>query len=609
MSDSIFDKVKARVSVSQVLNYHSIVAAKSPIKCPLPGHDDKRPSFNYDREKWKCFGCNKSGDAVELHRLLANMAKPIDAAIDLAKWMGIDTGTQSETKGKSEIAAVYEYRHPDGRPNFEVCRLEPKSFRQRHTDETGKVVWTAKGRPPTIYRAEVLASTPGTVYVVEGEKDVHALEMIGLPATCNAGGAGKWKREHSEGLRGRDVVIIPDNDAPGLAHGKAVAASLQGIAASVKLLPPLPVGKDVSDFIGERRGAGTKAKTIHDEIMAMAADVAPLTAKATATEEKPQKASYTFMSGETITATELPECRWFVDGILPEGFALLVGRSKAGKSYLALQLMHGIATGEPVLGGVETTQAGVAYISLEDSIRQVKHRYEHKLKTPIPPDMLLAFDLPSADRTAAINAIDDLLAERPDIKLVCIDTVGMIRPPARRGTGGTLYDEDVAFYSRFRDIAHKHHALILGLHHTNKLRQVGDVFDTISGSMGTQGAADTIMVLEEPPGQDGFDRILHIRGKDVDRQSIALRAVANYHWEASGDAMELRQTAERQTILEFLRHEKEPRSTGEIAKALGKRVQAVSNLLARMKKDRIVLTPEYGKWTNNPYAVTSSTKG
>lgn len=309
---------------------------------------------------------------------------------------------------------------------------------------------------------------------------------------------------------------------------------------------------------------------------------------------------FVFIDGESLEGKAMPKCKWFVEGILPEGFALLVGRSKAGKSYFALQVLAGIARGEPVLGGMATTQTGVAYISLEDSERQVKDRFTEKLKIHIPGNLLLAFDLPSADRPAAIRAIDELLTSHPGIRVVAIDTLGHIRPPSKR-QGGTLYDDDTAFYSLFREIGHRHHALILGLHHTNKLRQFGDVFDTISGSMGCMGAADTAMVLEEPPGQDGFDRILHVRGKDVDRQSIALRAVHDYHWKVAGDAIVLQQTSERQAILEVLRLSAAPLSTSEISKAIGKRDPSTSKLLRRMAKDRLVTCPEYGKWGVNPY--------
>ena len=53
------------------------------------------------------------------------------------------------------------------------------------------------------------------IYICEGEKDVEALERAGCAATCNAGGAGKWRPEYSEALAGANVIIVADRDEPG----------------------------------------------------------------------------------------------------------------------------------------------------------------------------------------------------------------------------------------------------------------------------------------------------------------------------------------------------------------------------------------------------------
>jgi hypothetical protein len=52
-----------------------------------------------------------------------------------------------------------------------------------------------------------------TVFIVEGEKCVDLLWSLNMPATCNAGGAGKWSPALTPYFAGADVVIIPDYDS------------------------------------------------------------------------------------------------------------------------------------------------------------------------------------------------------------------------------------------------------------------------------------------------------------------------------------------------------------------------------------------------------------
>jgi len=99
-------------------------------------------------------------------------------------------------------------------------------------------------RLPQLLQAE-------TVFVVEGEKDVAILERLGLVATCNPGGAGKWQPSYNVNFTGKKVAVLPDNDDPGRTHAREVARNLYDAALSVKLieLPDLPKKGDVSDWI------------------------------------------------------------------------------------------------------------------------------------------------------------------------------------------------------------------------------------------------------------------------------------------------------------------------------------------------------------------------
>ena len=119
--------------------------------------------------------------------------------------------------------------------------------------------------------AAVAAGAP--IYIVEGEKDADQLTLYGLTATTNVGGAGKWKRVYSAALAGAHVVILPDNDAPGATHGDTVAASLHGVAASLKVvtLPGLLPKGDVSDWLA----AGHTIDELHALVAATAAYTPP----------------------------------------------------------------------------------------------------------------------------------------------------------------------------------------------------------------------------------------------------------------------------------------------------------------------------------------------
>ena len=54
------------------------------------------------------------------------------------------------------------------------------------------------------------------VCIVKGEKDADNLCSLGIPATCNPGGAGKWRTEFNTLFAGKIEVVLPDNDEPGL---------------------------------------------------------------------------------------------------------------------------------------------------------------------------------------------------------------------------------------------------------------------------------------------------------------------------------------------------------------------------------------------------------
>ena len=196
----------------------------------------------YDNEN------NVGGGPLEMLRVKGGM--PNGAAID---WLKSELGIKIEPKNKAplKIVATYDYRDETGNLLFQVCRLDPKDFRQRCPDGNGRWTWSVKGIRQVLYRLpELLAAPPDQLVLIpEGEKDVETLREGGFVATCNAGGAERCP-EYAQFFQGRDIAILPDNDGAGRSHAKHIARLLLPVARSVRIveLPGLAPKGDVTDW-------------------------------------------------------------------------------------------------------------------------------------------------------------------------------------------------------------------------------------------------------------------------------------------------------------------------------------------------------------------------
>ncbi len=165
--------------------------------------------------------------------------------------------------GKHE--AYYVYEDEQGQKLFRVERRRlsdgSKTFRQHAFD--GSRYLTKMDLPGGPKARRVLYRLPAVreacdagrvVFVVEGEKDVHTLEALGLTATTHPGGAGKgkWQDDFAESLKGAAcVAILPDNDEAGADHALTVARSCAaaGLPVRIVTLPGLPDKGDASDWV------------------------------------------------------------------------------------------------------------------------------------------------------------------------------------------------------------------------------------------------------------------------------------------------------------------------------------------------------------------------
>lgn len=222
--------------------------------CPF--HDDHNPSLKVRPEKgaFQCFSCGQKGDIFDFVKAYDKVTLP-EAIKKVAEFLGVeDKPDHSKSNGYVKVIATYDYVDETGDLLFQVQRKNstPKTFIQRRPDPESPGAFVYKlpdGMRRVLYRLPAVISAVqarSTIYIVEGEKDVHTMESRGFVATCNAGGAGKWDSSYSATLADTDVVIWQDKDIAGKAHTSKILMSLPEFTTSIKIIESL-YGKDATD--------------------------------------------------------------------------------------------------------------------------------------------------------------------------------------------------------------------------------------------------------------------------------------------------------------------------------------------------------------------------
>ena len=205
---------------------------------------------------------------------------------------------------------------------------------------------------------------------------------------------------------------------------------------------------------------------------------------------------------EAVNAVDLANTEFtplveVVKNLIVEGCTLFCGSSKIGKSWAMMQLGAAVSAGEPVWGR-PTTQGAVLYMALEDSPRRLQSRLN---QMGIKPNENLNFQTKTITLAEGlINALEGWIQAHADARLIIVDTMQKVRGPAP--ARANAYGVDYQFITPLKALADKHHVAVVLVHHLNKLRDVDDPFDRISGSTGLMGAADTTILIARNRGED-----------------------------------------------------------------------------------------------------------
>jgi hypothetical protein len=579
----IAEEIKSKISFDELFREYYPENLRSNGLALCPWHDDKKPSLSLRKDVGICHGAcsigekSKAYDVFDLHQKRHSL--DFKAARDaLAKRCEITTKPEPDRKPRREPIASYRYTDESGNLLYEVCRFEPKDFRQRRPYGNGGWIWNLKDTRRVLYKlSEVLQAD--TVWLCEGEKDADNLAGLGFCGTTSPQGAGKWPKlcadyKIHEPLRGKNVLICPDNDEQGRKHAEDVGRSLHGFAADIKIitLPDLPEKGDVSDFIEQQGPEQAKAK-----LLEIAERTPPY---------KPRRTGPEIITFSELMDMTVPEPQWVIHGLLPEGLCILAGAPKIGKSWLAQHLSLSIAAGDVALSTFKCKQGAVLHLALEDTARRFRKRMSTMLgNTPAPALGMFSSTWPhfadNGKEPDGLDLIHQWLEKHRDIaRAAIIDTFVKVRPRKSQNKED-LYSRDYHDMEGLQQLAGQYGVAIVVVHHQNKGSHE-DVFNTISGSTGITGAADTIMILDKPSRNEPTGT-LFVSGRDIEELKGAVRFDRETGlWRWLGDDAELKMSNERREIRNILRDASQPLGPADIAKLTGKKTTAIHNLLTKM---------------------------
>jgi hypothetical protein len=296
-------------------------------------------------------------------------------------------------------------------------------------------------------------------------------------------------------------------------------------------------------------------------------------------------------AGELRTMT-FPPVSYVVPGLIPEGLAILAGKPKIGKSWMALDIGCGVADGRKVFGSIQPAVGDVLYCALEDTNRRLQHRL-HKVRPSAtwPERLTLATSWRKLDG-GGVSDIADWAASVSEPRLAIVDTLAGVRP--ERQLRDTTYDGDYRTLLQLQRLAGECSFAVLVLHHTRKM-EADDPLDTISGTLGLVGCADTALVLARTPK----GTTLYGRGRDVEEQEYAISFNRDTcRWTVLGEAGEVQRSDTRKAILDALANVIGTMTPEQIAVATGIKRNAVDQRLLAMVKDGEVIQLGRGQYVH-----------
>ena len=326
-----------------------------------PNHGDSTPSLSVslgsdNKILLKCFAGCSTEDIVwsmglEMKDLFAEPAASFP--------------TYGETKANTPATQEAEYLYAGG---------TLKKLKFRRADGSKYCTWKhlkggtwEKGRNnilPGLYQSQ--PDLPGIFFLVEGEKDVDNLKKAGMVAVSLPDGSqSKWEDPYNAVFKGKQVVILPDNDEPGKKYAQMCAEKLHGNAANIWIVdlkqawPEIPEKGDISDLIF-RLGADVAIQKVMDLLQTTPEWTPPATAS---------------LSLICAADVEYSPPKWLISPYFQRGKGTLIQADPGtGKTAFMCAIAASVTTGTPIMGLNVETPGSVLMLSVEDDLGVLRGR-------------------------------------------------------------------------------------------------------------------------------------------------------------------------------------------------------------------------------------------
>ncbi|WP_264953773.1 AAA family ATPase [Wolbachia endosymbiont (group A) of Endotricha flammealis] len=309
---------------------------------------------------WHDFSTGEGGDIFDLWAAVTGKNQFTDTIEDIAKWIGYSE--KNNTLGQP--TASWNYYDESDQVIATVYRYNTDSGKRYLPFDVKRSSFTPPQIRPLYNISGIMKSDK--VILVEGEKCADALIEQGITATTAMLGANaQIEKTDWSPLKGKHVIIWPDNDEPGKQYAEKVVKKLTflGVLSLTLLEIPdnKPKGWDSADGIEEKMNIPEFIENNSKKIIVK------------------QLLNIQEWSVERFIGP-VPEQKFLVEGLFPLGVtSILAAMGDTGKGMLLLDLALKVASrkDQPCgFGPLVTEHGSVVIFSAEDDMSEIHRRLE-----------------------------------------------------------------------------------------------------------------------------------------------------------------------------------------------------------------------------------------